>query len=99
VASPALFILVALNVALQVCDGVFTYVGWEQHGELNPILRAAFHRWGAGPTLLVAKVGAVALVLALARTPRRRLALLGLGITFTAYTALSFVPWATRLLG
>jgi hypothetical protein len=24
---------------------------------------------------------------------------LGLGITFTAYTALSFVPWATRLLG
>lgn len=90
-------ILVALNVLLQAFDGVATYIGWEQHGEMNPLLRTAFAEFGAGPTLLVAKLGATLLVLMLARTPRRSLATIGLGLTFTVYTALSFVPWALRL--
>jgi hypothetical protein len=93
-----LAILVVLNIALQIFDGVATYVGWAEHGELNPILSAGFAHFGAGPTLIVAKVLASAFVLLLATTPRRSLATIGLAITFTAYTALSFVPWSQRLL-
>lgn len=94
-----LAILVLLNLALQLFDGVATYIGWQQHGEMNPILTAGFARFGAGPTLLIAKGFAIALVLVIATTPRRSLATVGLAITFTAYTALSFVPWAQRLFG
>ena len=94
-----LAILVALNLALQIFDGVATYVGWEQHGEMNPILLAGFDRFGAGPTLIAAKSIAIVFVMVLATTPRRRLGMVGLGITFTAYTMLSLVPWAQRLFG
>ena len=88
-----------MNLLLQLFDGAATYVGWHEHGEMNPILAAGFHHFGAGPTLLVAKLVAVGFVLVLAATPRRTLATLGLAITFTAYTAFSFVPWAQRLFG
>ncbi len=94
-----LAILVALNLALQLFDGVATYVGWERHGEMNPILSAGFEQIGAGPTLLIAKSFAIALVIVIAMTPRRSLATLGLALTFTAYTAFSFVPWSQRLFG
>ena len=93
-----LAILVILNLALQLFDGVATYVGWAQHGEMNPILAAGFGHFGVGPTLIVAKLIAIMFVFVLAATPRRSLATIGLAITFTAYTALSFVPWAQRLL-
>ena len=92
-------VLALLNLALQLFDGVATYVGWQQHGEMNPILAAGFARFGAGPTLIAAKLGAILLVVVLATTPKRSLATIGLGITFTAYTALSFVPWSQRLFG
>jgi hypothetical protein len=91
--------LVVMNLLLQVFDGTATYIGWQEHGEMNPILAAGFHQFGAGPTLVVAKLVAIGFVLVLATTPRRALATLGLGITFTAYTAFSFVPWAQRLFG
>ncbi len=97
--SIQLAILVVLNLALQLFDGVATYIGWQQHGEMNPLLLAGFDRFGAGPTLLVAKTLAIMFVLILATTPRRSLATIGLAITFTAYAALSFVPWAQRLFG
>jgi hypothetical protein len=92
-------VLAVLNLALQLFDGVATYVGWQQHGEMNPILSAGFEHFGAGPTLVTAKVAAILLVLVLATLPRRGLATIGLGITFTAYTALSLVPWSQRLFG
>src|SRR5688572_13905107 len=82
-------LLVLLNLGLQVFDGVATYVGWEQHGEMNPILAAGFTSFGAGPTLVVAKLMAIMFVLVLATTPRRALATIGLGLTLSAYTALS----------
>jgi hypothetical protein len=94
-----LAILIILNLALQLFDGIATYVGWQQHGEMNPILAAGFARFGAGPTLVIAKLLAIMFVLVLATTPRRTLATIGLAITFTAYTAFSFVPWTQRLLG
>jgi hypothetical protein len=95
--SLGLAILVFLNLALQLFDGVATYVGWQQHGEMNPILAAGFHHFGAGPTLFVAKAVAIVFVFVLAATPRKTLATAGLALTLTAYTAFSFVPWAQRL--
>jgi hypothetical protein len=92
-------VLAVLNLALQLFDGVATYVGWAQHGEMNPLLAVGFERFGAGPTLLVAKLGAILFVLVLATTPKRSLATIGLGITFSAYTAFSLVPWSQRLFG
>ena len=96
--APLVF-LVVMNLLLQIFDGVATYVGWHEHGEMNPILSAGFSHFGAGPTLCAAKLVAIMFVLVLAATPRRALAVIGLAITFTAYTALSFVPWTQRLFG
>jgi hypothetical protein len=94
-----LVFLVVMNLLLQIFDGVATYIGWQEHGEMNPILSAGFAHFGAGPTLFAAKLLAVLFVLVLATTPRRRFATVGLSITLTAYTALSFVPWSQRLFG
>jgi hypothetical protein len=100
VLSPAtITVLVILNLVLQLFDGIATYIGWERVGEANPLLRTAFVLWGAGPTLLVAKLGAAALLLVLARTPCRNLLGIGLAFTLGVYTALSLVPWSIGLLG
>jgi len=97
--SSAILALVILNLTLQVFDGVATYVGWQHFGEANPLLRAAFETWGAGPTLIVTKLIAVSLLFMLGRARQRLLVAAGLVFTFAAYAALSFVPWSIRLLG
>jgi len=91
-------VLVALNIALQIFDGVATYRGWTQFGEGNPLLRAGFAAWGPGPTLLFAKLFSVAMVLSLARIPRRTLVCLALALTLGVYAALSCLPWCVCLL-
>ena len=92
-------LLVTLNVLLQLFDGVATYVGWEQYGELNPLLRLGFEHLGVLTTLATAKLTAIFLVLFLAKLPRPTLASCGLAVTLTVYTAFSFIPWSVRLLG
>jgi len=95
--QPAIALLIILNLALQMFDGVATYVGWQRFGEANPLLRAGFEAWGAGVTLVMAKIVAVALILVLARAGRPALVGVGLSFTLVAYVALSLVPWAFRL--
>ena len=91
------FVLVVLNLLMQVFDGIATYVGWEQFGEGNPLLRAGFETWGAIPTLFLAKCVAIVLILMVARMQRRTLVAGGLSLTFAAYLAMSFVPWSLNL--
>ena len=91
-------LLIMMNILMQLFDGVATYVGWEQHGELNPLLRLGFEHIGVLTTLTTAKLTAILLVLFIAKLPRPTLAISGLTITLTAYTALSFVPWTVRFL-
>ena len=93
----AIVLLIILNLALQIFDGIATYVGWQRFGEANPLLRAGFEVWGAGVTLVVAKIAAVALILMLARAGRPALVGVGLSFTLVAYSALSLLPWALRL--
>lgn len=90
-------VLIILNLALQVFDGIATYLGWQRFGEANPLLQAGFDSWGAIPTLIVAKVIAVGLILMLARAGRPALVGVGLSFTFIAYVSLSLIPWASRL--
>ena len=89
--------LVIINLALQLFDGFATYIGWERFGEANPLLHAAFGIWGAGPTLVTAKIGAGLLVLALARVPRPRMVAAALAGTGIAYIGFSLIPWTLRL--
>ena len=95
--QPAIVLLIILNLALQMFDGVATYVGWQRFGEANPLLRAGFDAWGAGVTLVMAKIVAGALILVLARAGKPALVGVGLSFTLVAYAALSLVPWALRL--
>ena len=95
--QPTIVLLIILNLALQMFDGVATYVGWQRFGEANPLLRAGFDAWGAGVTLVMAKIVAIALILVLARAGRPALVGVGLSLTLVAYAALSLVPWAFRL--
>jgi len=93
---PLLF-LIGANLAAQLFDGIATYVGWDRFGEANPLLHTAFALWGAGPTLVIAKLMAVLLILMLARAGRPLLVGAGLSFTLAAYVSLSVIPWATRL--
>ena len=95
--SQAITILIALNLALQLFDGIATYVGWQQFGEANPLLRTGFAYFGAGPTLAVTKLAAGLILLSLARAPRSLLVVTGLSGTLGAYTALSLIPWTVLL--
>lgn len=95
--TPATAVLVTLNLLLQAFDAVATYIGWEQFGEGNPLLRAGFEFWGVVPTLLVAKCVAIVLILMVARLPRRPLVAGSLGLTLAIYVVLSFVPWSLTL--
>ncbi len=95
--SASLAFLIGSNLALQVFDGVATYVGWNRFGEANPLLHTAFATWGAGPSLIVAKLTAIALILGLARAGRPALVGAGLSFTMAAYVSLSLIPWSMRL--
>ena len=93
-----LVVLIALNLALQLFDGIATYVGWQHFGEANPLLRTGFDLWGAGPTLVVAKGAAAILILMLGCAGRPVLVSIGLSFTLVAYTALSLIPWSLATL-
>ena len=92
-------ILVILNIALQLFDGIATYACWEHCGEGNPLLRAGFEVWGAGPTLFLSKLVASLLLLFLLRASHRMIVKIGLSLTLAAYTAFSVIPWAHCWLG
>jgi hypothetical protein len=95
--SPSAAVLVTLNLLLQLFDAAATYVGWERFGEGNPLLRFGFETWGALPTLVIAKLVAIVLILLVARLPQRSLVTRSLTLTLAVYVVLSFVPWISLL--
>jgi hypothetical protein len=95
--SVTLVFLIGSNLALQIFDGVATYIGWHRYGEANPLLHTAFAHFGAGPSLVAAKLMAVTLILMLARAGRPALVGAGLSFTMAAYVSLSLIPWSMRL--
>ncbi|HLK10199.1 MAG TPA: DUF5658 family protein [Candidatus Binatia bacterium] len=93
-----LIALVLLNVALQVFDGVATYVGLHVGlGEGNPVVAGAVARLGTGPALVLIKLEACACLLALWSLRRSWLAGPALAASAALYAACSLGPWTLAL--
>jgi len=94
-----LYQLFALNVVLQMFDGVATYtgvlMGWR---EANPLLRDTFAVLGVGPTLLLFKAQACGLLLLLHRGAPPRLQSYAFGALAAIYSVLSLAPWTAKFL-
>ena len=90
--------LVSLNLALQVFDGVATYVGVHAGmAEGNPLLVWALERVGPGFALFAFKLQACACLLLLWHARRNRLAAPALVFSATVYALCSLAPWAAAL--
>jgi hypothetical protein len=90
--------LVVLNLALQLFDGVATYVGMQAgFREANPLLDWAFARVGTGTALLLFKLHACACLLLLWRLRGCRLAVPALGMSALIYVVCSLAPWTAAL--
>jgi len=91
--------LLFLNLAIQVFDGVATYVGVGLGvGEGNPLVAAAMRDLGTGSGLIASKLVAVLLLGLLYAHRDDRWVGTGLAVVAIAYVWLSVVPW-TVLLG
>ena len=90
--------LVFLNLALQLFDGVATYVGVRSgFHEANPLLAWAFGQMGTTTALLLFKLHACACLLLLWQFRGSRLAVPALGASAVIYAICSFVPWTAAL--
>ncbi|HJQ84230.1 MAG TPA: DUF5658 family protein [Candidatus Binatia bacterium] len=94
----AMLALVGVNLALQVFDGVATYVGVHAGmAEGNPLLAWALGQLGPASALLLFKLQACACLLLLWRVRRNRLAAPALVLSATVYVVCSLAPWAAAL--
>ncbi len=90
--------LVFLNLALQVIDGVATWLGLQLgFREGNPLIASAIGRWGTTSALLLFKLEACACLLAVWTLRRSRLAGPALVFSATTYLACSVAPWSLAL--
>ena len=90
--------LVLVNLALQVFDGVATYVGIHAGmTEGNPLLAWALAQLGPGSALLVFKLQACACLLLLWRVRQSRFARPALVLSAAVYVTCSLAPWAAAL--
>ena len=90
--------LVAVNLVLQVFDGVATYVGVHAGmTEGNPLLAWALAQVGPGFALVLFKLQACACLLLLWHVRRNRLAAPALVFSATVYVVCSLAPWAAAL--
>jgi len=91
--------LFALNVLLQLVDGLITYqamgVGF---AEANPILQGSMATLGAGTALLLFKAQACGLLLLIRRSVPPTLGSRVLRCTAIGYVLLAVVPWLGKLL-
>jgi hypothetical protein len=92
-------VLFALNAALQVFDGVVTYIGCSiGMVEGNPMVAYAMECFGLGLGLALTKAAALAFLAALWLLRANRLVPAALVVTASIYLAFSAVPWSISLL-
>jgi Domain of unknown function (DUF5658) len=97
-AERGIWALVCLNVALQVFDGIATYVGIHAGmPEGNPLLAWALAQVGPGFALLLFKLQACACLVLLWHVRRSRLAAPALVFSAAVYAACSLAPWTAAL--
>jgi hypothetical protein len=90
--------LVCLNVALQIFDGLATYVGLHAGmAEGNPLLVWALGHLGPASALFLFKLQACACLLLLWCARANRLAAPALALSAAVYVVCSLAPWAAAL--
>jgi hypothetical protein len=90
--------LVLVNFALQLFDGVATYVGLHAGvGEGNPLMALALEHLGAGSALVLLKLQACACLLLLWRVRASRLVGPALAFCAAVYLTCSLAPWTAAL--
>jgi uncharacterized membrane protein len=90
--------LVGVNLALQLYDGLATYVGLNAgFAEANPLLQWAFGHVGPASALLLFKLQACACLLLLWRVRASRLTVPALALCAAIYTVCSLAPWTAAL--
>ena len=90
--------LVVVNLALQLFDGVATYVGLNTGvTEGNPLLAWTLGRIGATPALCLFKLQACACLLLLWHVRASKLAGPALVLSAAVYVVCSLAPWAAAL--
>jgi hypothetical protein len=93
-----LYALFILNVALQVFDGLATYLGLQAgFDEGNPLLAQAMTVVGPVSNLFLAKLGALTCLLWIWQLRRARLATAALVLTAVVYATCSLAPWSGAL--
>jgi hypothetical protein len=91
--------LFALNLVLQMFDGIATYSGLELGcQEANPLLRHAFAILGVGPTLLLFKAKACGLLFLLHRSVPAPLNMHVLRGIAAVYCVFSLGPWLAKFI-
>jgi hypothetical protein len=97
-AARGVWLLVLVNVALQVLDGSATYIGLRAGlAEGNPLVAWAMASLGAAQGLVLIKLLACTGVLTVWSLRRSRLAAPALVFTAAIYAACSLAPWAAVL--
>ena len=90
--------LFALNVLLQLIDGMLTYIGIQVGmTEGNPLLNASMATVGTEPALLAYKALACGLLFLVARSARPRIGGPTLLCLALATVLLALVPWLGKL--
>jgi hypothetical protein len=90
--------LVVVNLALQLFDGVATYVGLNTGvTEGNPLLAWTLGRIGSTPALCLFKFQACACLLLLWRLRTHRFTVPALAFSAAVYIVCSLAPWAATL--
>ncbi len=93
-----LLALFLLNVALQIFDGLATYLGLRAgFGEANPLIRWALLHTGPALAVTLFKLEACACLVLVWKLRRHPLALPALALTAVVYFAFSTVPWTVAL--
>jgi uncharacterized membrane protein len=90
--------LLLVNLALQLFDGVATYVGLHfGFNEGNPLLAWALGHVGPASALFLFKLQACACLLVLWRLRQNRLAVPALAMSAAIYVVCSVAPWTAAL--
>ena len=92
-------LLVVMNLALQVWDGLATYYGLSQGmQEGNPLLRSCMEYWGVGVTLVGAKSVACVFLIYLREVASLSVSQWGLVVAAGSYVVVSVLPWSLVFL-
>ena len=91
--------LLALNILLQLVDGILTYRA-ESLGfyEANPLVSASIGTLGLGSALLLYKAQACGLLVLVRRKAPPALGVVALWSTAISYSFLAVVPWLGKFL-